>query len=132
MTDTELETWMDSKGLSEEERIEFREFAKHSESCYTEIGQYLKNPLDKEDLLSVLMKMERYLVDSNLPGLVGEAKKPENRDKAFILGQTFTDERENLKDTLFGPKADNSNNNLFTFGYVGRNKVSWLPTQNHA
>src|ERR1035438_3390287 len=116
MKEAELETWMDSKGVSESERLQFREFAKHSESCYTENGQYLKHPLDKEDLLSVLLRMERYLVDSNLPGLVSEAKRPENRNKVFILGQTFTDERENLKDTLFGPKADNSNNNLFTFG----------------
>jgi len=128
MTETEFETWMDSKGVSDGDRIQFREFAKHSESCYTEDGRYLRNPLDKEDLLSVLMEMERYLVDSNLPGLIGEAKRPENRNKAFILGQTFTDERENLADTLFGANADNSNNNLFTFGYVGRNKVSWLPT----
>ena len=128
MTDTELEVWMDSKGVSEVERIQYREFAKHSESCYTENGQYLKSPLDKEDLLSVLMRMERYLADSNLPGLLGEAKRPENRNKAFILGQTFTDERENLKDTLFGPKADNSNNNLFTFGYIGWNKIQHLPT----
>jgi hypothetical protein len=59
---------------------------------------------------------------------VSEAKRPENRNKAFILGQTFTDERENLKDTLFGPKADNSNNNLFTFGYVGEGKMRHLPT----
>lgn len=128
MTETELETWMDSKGISEAERIQFREFAKHSENCYREDGQYLKNPIDKEELLSVLVKMERYLVDSNFPGSVGEAKKPENRNKAFILGQTFTDERENLRDTLFGPKADNSNNNLFTFGYVGRNKIPHYPT----
>jgi hypothetical protein len=128
MKEVELETWMDSKGVSESERRQFREFARHSESCYTENGQYLEHPLDKEDLLSVLMRMERYLVDSNLPGLVAEAKRPENRNKAFILGQTFTDERENLKDTLFGPKADNSNNNLFTFGYVGERKTRHLPT----
>jgi hypothetical protein len=128
MTETELEVWMDLKGVSEGERPQFREFANHSESCYTENGRYLKNLIDKEDLLSVLMRMERYLVDSNLPGLVGEAKKSGNRNKAFILGQTFTDERENLKDTLFGPKADNSNNNLFTFGYIGRNKIQHLPT----
>jgi hypothetical protein len=127
MTETEFEAWMDSKGVSEGERIKFREFAKHSESCYTENGQYMKSPIDKEDLLSALVKMERYLVDSNLPGSVGEAKKPENRNKAFILGQTFTDERENLRDTLFGPKADNSNNNIFTFGYVGRNKIRHYP-----
>jgi hypothetical protein len=128
MTESEFEAWMDSKGISEGERVQFREFAKHSESCYTENGQYLKDPIDNEDLLSVLLKMERYLIDSNLPGSVGEAKKPENRNKAFILGQTFTDERENLRDTLFGSKADNSNNNLFTFGYVGRNKIRHYPT----
>jgi hypothetical protein len=127
MTESEFEAWMDSKGISEGERVQFREFAKHSESCYTENGQYLKHPIDKEDLLSVLLKMERYLIDSNLTGSVGEAKKPENKNKAFILGQTFTDERENLRDTLFGPKADNSNNNLFTFGYVGRNKIRHYP-----
>jgi len=128
MTETEIEDWLDSKGVSESERLQFREFAKHSESCYTENGHYLKHRLDKEDLLSVLMRMERYLLDSNLPGSVAEAKRPGNRNKAFILGQTFTDERENLRDTLFGPKADNSNNNLFTFGYVGRNKIPYLPT----
>jgi hypothetical protein len=64
MKEAELETWMDSKGVSESERLQFREFAKHSESCYTENWQYLKHPLDKEDLLSVLLRMERYLVDS--------------------------------------------------------------------
>ena len=128
MTDTELEAWMDAKGVSEAERHQFRKFAKHSICCYTEEGNYLKSPLDREALLPLLMQMERCLVDSNLPGVVGEAKKTESRTKAFILGQTFTDERENLKNTLFGPKADNSNNNLFTFGYVGKDKVSWLPT----
>jgi hypothetical protein len=128
VTATEFEAWMDFKGVLGGERIKFREFAKHSESCYTETGQYLKHALDKEDLLSVLMRMERYLADSNQPGLVGEARKPENRNKAFILGQTFTDERENLRDTLFGPKADNSNNNLFTFGYLGRSRIQHYPT----
>ena len=128
MTETEFETWMDSQQVPDNERVQFRVFAKHSESLYTEDGHYLWNPLDKEDLLSVMLGMERYLIDSNLPGIVTEAKRPENRNKAFILGQTFTDERENFKDTLFGPKVDNSNNNLFTFGYVGRNKVQYLPT----
>jgi len=119
---------MDARGVSDVERPQFRKYAKHSICCYTEDGEYLKSSLDWENLLSELMKMERYLVDSNLPGSVSEAKNPENRTNAFILGQTFTDERENLKDALFGPNADDSNNNLFTFGYVGRNKVQYLPT----
>jgi hypothetical protein len=128
MTEAEFEIWLDSKQVPEDERVQFRMFAKHSESLYTEDGRYFRNPLDKEDLLAVILGMDRYLVDSNLPGILAEAKKPENRNKAFILGQTFTDERENLKDALFGPNADNSNNNLFTFGYIGRNKVQHLPT----
>jgi hypothetical protein len=66
--------------------------------------------------------MERYLVDSNLPDSIRDAAKPANRDKAFILGQTFTDEQENLENAILG--HDNSNNNLFEFGYVGT-EVLW-------
>src|SRR5437016_5744752 len=97
-----LEAWLDAKKVPESERPRIREFAKHSISCYTENGEHIKHPFDTENLLSVLMGMERYIVDSNLPGSVDNAKKPENRNKAFILGQTFTDEQENLEAAILG------------------------------
>lgn len=122
-----LEVWLEAEKVPESERPQIRELAKHSISCYTENGEHIKHPFDTENLLCVLMGMERYIVDSNLPGSVHDAKKPENRNKAFILGQTFTDERENLEDALLGSNADNSNNNLFDFGYVGE-EITWLPT----
>jgi hypothetical protein len=96
-----------------------REQVQHSVSCYRLNGEQLKNPFDRENLFAVLMGMERYMPDSNLLGSVLAAGKPENRNKAFILGHTVIDETENLKALLFGHKRDISNNNLFTFGFVG-------------
>jgi hypothetical protein len=122
-----LENYMEAENLPESERQRVRDFAKHSFSFYRETGEHIEHPFDTENLLTLLMGMERYIIDSNVPGSVGEAKKPENRNKAFILGQTFTDERENLEDAILGPLADNLNNNLFEFGFIGC-EIRGLPT----
>lgn len=123
----DLENYMEAEKLPETERQRIRDFAKHSISFYKETGEHIPHPFDKENLLAVLMRMECYIIDSNLPGSVSDATKPENKNKAFILGQTFTDERENLEDALLGSRVDNSNNNLFAFGFVG-DEIRWLPT----
>jgi hypothetical protein len=123
----DLENFMEAEKFTETKRQRIREFAKHSISFYKETGEHIPHPFDKENLLAVLMGMERYIIDSNLPGSVSDAKKPGNKNKAFILGQTFTDEHESLKDALLRSPVDNSNNNLFAFGFVG-DEIRWLPT----
>jgi len=110
-----LESFMESKGLTETERQLLHEQAKHSVSCYGVNGEHLKNDFDKEDLLAVIMQMERYMIDSNV-AWEGEVIKPANRNKAFIIGGTIADEKENLESVLFSKKVDISNNNIFGFG----------------
>ena len=100
--------------------------AQHSVSCYLLNGEHLQSDLDKENLLAVIMGMERFLLDTNSLGSLAEAKRPENHNKAFVLGETVADEVENLEALLFGRNVDNSNNNLFCFGFVGRD-ASGLP-----
>jgi hypothetical protein len=121
-----LESYMEAEKLPETTRQLLREQAQHSVSCYGLNGQYLQNGFDKENLLAVLVRMERYIIDSNLLGSVCDAKEPKNRDKAFILGQTAEEETDNLEALLFGQNVDNSNNNLFIFGLVGPD-ASGLP-----
>jgi hypothetical protein len=114
-----LESYMEADKLPGTSRQLLREQAQHSVSCYGLNGEHLRNDFDKEDLRAVLMRMDRYIIDSNLLGSISDAKKPENRNKAFILGQTVADEVENLERLLFGRNVDNANNNLFVFGFVG-------------
>jgi hypothetical protein len=59
--------------------------------------------------------MERYVVDTN-SNWQAESAKPENRDKAFILGKTISDEQDNLQGLLFGPRVKIHNNNIFLLG----------------
>lgn len=101
--------------LPEGKRVLFREQMKHSFSWYGLDGEYLRTGFHKEDLLSVLMKMERFMVDTNFPWQ-NEAKKSENENKAFIIGQTVSDEQDDLWGVYFGPSVDITNNNLFDFG----------------
>src|SRR6266852_5723779 len=92
-----LEDFMEAEKMPEKKRNLLRKQAEHSFSLYEMTGEQIPHALSKENLLAVLMGMDRYLIDSNLPGSVGDAQKPENKNKAIILGQTFTDETENLE-----------------------------------
>jgi len=65
------------------------------------------------------MGMERLILDTNSLHSLAEAKKPDNRHKAFILGHTVLEEVENLEELLFQWNAGNSNDNLFDFGLDG-------------
>src|SRR5882762_1158441 len=115
MTEAVLENWMEHEGYPESTRERIRQFAKHSVSCYKVTGEHLWHPFDSENLLEVLLNMERYLIDSNMPASIRDATKPANREKAFIVGYTFMDEQDNLENAVLG--HDNRNNNLFGFGY---------------
>jgi hypothetical protein len=63
--------------LPEGKRVLLREQMKHSFSWYGLDGEHLRTAFDKEDLLSVLMNMERFMVDTN-SAWQGESKPPEN------------------------------------------------------
>ena len=113
-----LESYMVSKGLTEAERQLLRQQIQHSCCCYSLDGEYLELPTDKENLRDEILTMDRrFVVDSN-SRWKEEASKVENRNKAFIVGETVTDESDDLKGNLFGKKVDASNNNLFHFGMV--------------
>jgi len=112
-----LESYMESEGLPETERLLLRQQANHSFSLYRRNGEHLEHPLGKEDLLAVLTGMERFMVDNN-SSWKKEAAKPENRDKAFIVGDTIMDEPYDLEGNLFSNKVDISNNNIFAFGAI--------------
>jgi hypothetical protein len=114
--------------LPADERQLLREQMKHSVSCYGLNGEHFKNAFDKENLLAVLLRMERYMPDSNSLNSIAQAEKSENRNKAFIIGQTVTDEADNLEALLFSRNVGISNKNLFEFGHVGP-KVSQLPAR---
>jgi len=120
-----LERYMDAARLPEAKRNLLRRQMEHSVSYYDLNGQHVKTALDKEDLLSVVGGIRRYMVDTNSPWK-REASKPENFDKAFIIGQTVADEQVNLKGVFFGKNTDISNNNLFTFGLIAFSGVSCL------
>jgi hypothetical protein len=84
---------------------------------YSLTGEHFEHVLDREDLLAVISGMRRYMIDTNAESIAkSEASKPENFDKAFIIGQTLMDERDDLMKLLFDSRTDISNNNLFTFG----------------
>jgi hypothetical protein len=101
--------------LPESDRAGLRGQLKHSVSYYGLNGEHLEHAFESENLLSVLERMERYLVDSNYPWKCA-ASKAEHRNKAFIVGQTVTEEEDNLESIFFGPGTDASNDNLFGFG----------------
>lgn len=117
-----LEDYMKAEKLPEKARRLLRKQADHSVSCYGLNGEHLPNDFDKEDLLTIMMRMERFLLDTNSLEVLRDAKRPENQNKAFILGQTVEEEVENLEALLFGRNVDNSNNNIFDFGFVGPEK----------
>jgi hypothetical protein len=106
----DLEEFEDS--LSEEERTAFRS---HAFSRYTLAGQHLPHPYETDDLLAVLGHRECYVVDTN-SNWKAESRKPENREKAFILPRTLSDEEADIKGLFFGPKVETTNNNLFILG----------------
>jgi len=123
--DFDVEAWTDSQGFPDGARLRIRQQIEHASSFYMPCGEHIKYISDKENLFEVLMKMQRYLIDSNLSDPLRDAAKPENKNKAFILGQTYTDEQDNLKAALL--KWDNSNNNLFDFGYM-EEPIGGFPT----
>lgn len=114
-----LEAYMEEEKLPEASRELLRIQAQHSVSTYGLDGEHLLNDFEKEDLLALIMGMERLLLDSNTLSQLREAGKPENGNKAFILGQTVMDEADNLKEILFKWNAGNSNHNVFDFGLDG-------------
>src|SRR6266853_1915985 len=120
-----LESYMEAEGLPEAKRQLLREQARHSVSCYGLNGEHLQNAFDKENLLAVIGQMKRVVVDSN-SAWKHEASKAENFDKAFIIGQTVTEEPDNLKGVFFGRSTEISNNNLFEFGMHEINGVPYL------
>jgi hypothetical protein len=88
---------------------------KHSVSYYRLNGDHWINPHEHEDLLQVLLSKERFVVDTNA-SWKNETKKPENRDKAFIIGMTLMAEQDTkLKGVFFNSKVDLSNNNIYIF-----------------
>ena len=101
--------------LSGDERAELTLMRKHEFSLYGLNGEHYSHVDEKEDLLSMLLRVERYVVDSNVDWQV-EAAKPENQNKAFIIPRTVTDEAWNIQAALFGPKVKVENKNLFLFG----------------
>ncbi|MDB6121999.1 MAG: hypothetical protein JWQ71_992 [Pedosphaera sp.] len=109
----DLEGYIMSRPVEVRERL--REQMKHSESCYHLNGEHIELPNDRENLLAVIQRMKRYMLDTNFLWN-DEAGKPENFDKAFILGQTVTDEVRDVRKLFFGPRVNVCNNNLFEFG----------------
>ncbi len=95
--------------LTEEAR---RTIAEHAVSFCKLDGEYLPMPHEKENLFEVVSQRERYVVDTN-SNWQAESARPENRDKAFILGQTIIDEQDNMRGLLFGPKVKLHNRNIF-------------------
>src|SRR5438093_966397 len=93
-----------------------KEQLKHSIShCALDGPRLWQNPFQSENLFEVVVRMERYVVDSN-SNWKAESKISKNRNVAFILGQTVTTEEDNLKSLYFSRKVNMSNNNLFYFG----------------
>lgn len=109
--------------LPKQEGQLLRKQVKHSVSCYALTGDHLSGSFEQENLLAVLISMKRFVVDSNSPWK-REAAKPENFDKAFVVGETAMDEPDNLKGVLFSRLIDTSNNNLFSFG---QNNLGTVP-----
>src|SRR2546428_36466 len=84
----------------------------HAVSFCTLEGIYYPFEGEKENLFQKLFQMERFIVDTN-SNWKAEAAKPENRNKAFILGNTIAQEQDDIKGLLFGPKTQIHNGNIF-------------------
>ena len=111
-------SYMDS--LSESEMQLFSEQKKHACSVYHLNGQRITIPFDREDLLSVLMKMERYMPDCNSLNCLDDAKRPENRNRAFILWNTIWEEQANLEALV---RLKSPHDNLFTIEFIAEDEV---------
>lgn len=111
---------MDANLISEAQRQFIQQYAAAATaaacpvSIYTFKGEHIQSSLKKEHLLSVLMRRERFVCDSN-SSWKDEAAKIGNQAKAFIIGQTCLDEPEDVRGNLFGKKVDITNENIFTF-----------------
>jgi len=88
----------------------------HSFSLYKMTGEPVIHPFCRADLFNVITNMERYVIDSDSGEWKNESRKPQNANKAFIVGRTFLDEAENPLGVFHSNKVDVSNNNIFTFG----------------
>jgi hypothetical protein len=90
----------------------------HEVSFCTLDGRFVPfAPQPAVNLFETISKMERYVVDSH-GNWKAEAGKPENRDRAFILGRTILEEQHNTRGLLFSPKVTLVNNNLFLLGML--------------
>jgi hypothetical protein len=118
----DLETYMESEKLPETARALLREQVKHSVGCYGLNGEDFQHAFDKERLLNLIIGKERFMVDSN-SHWKSEAAKPENKHKAFIIGDTVLDEPDDFKGNLFGRKVNWRNNNIFLFGITNPKEV---------
>lgn len=88
----------------------------HEVSFCTLDGRFVPfAPQPAVNLFETISKMERYVVDSH-GNWKAEAAKPENRDRAFILGRTILEEQHDTRGLLFGPKVNLCNNNIFLLG----------------
>jgi hypothetical protein len=98
--------------LSDDEKAEVAMQRKHAFSVYSINGDHYPHADEREELLYVLSNRECYVVDSN-SDWQKEAAKPENKEKAFVIGRTVTDEQWNRKAVFFGKQVNITNNNLF-------------------
>jgi hypothetical protein len=92
-----------------------RAIQQHRVSFCALSGLLIPHPEERENQFEVVARMERYIVDTN-SNWKAEAAKPGNRERAFIVGKTVTDEQEDLKGLLFGPKVNMRNDNIFVLG----------------
>lgn len=106
--------------LTPSESSKLQKQFQHSVSFYTLYGICVTHPISRENLFHIVTSMERYIVDSHA-SWQAESKKPQNQNKAFIIGRTISDETENLKALFFGDKVDTSNNNIFNLGVTSVN-----------
>jgi hypothetical protein len=84
----------------------------HSCSFMTVDGRHFPHLTEREDLFARLFSMERYVVDTNA-NWKAEAAKPSNKDRAFVLTKTLTDEQDNIHTLFFGEKTKIHNDNIF-------------------
>ena len=91
--------------LTEDERRQLVKQRKHAVSCCKLDGEYWPTLDEKENLFEVVGQMKRYVVDTN-SNWQAESAKPENRDKAFILGKTITDEQDDLRGLFLVQKSN--------------------------
>ncbi len=73
----------------------------HEVSFCTLEGRFVPfAPQPAVNLFETISQMERYVVDSH-GNWKAEAAKPENRDRAFILGRTILEEQRDTRGLLF-------------------------------